>query len=280
MLTLTSSNRNENIRSAKISESIQKHSWLIILLVVLYILSYFTVTRNPRGFEIPALKESYILFAPSFASLILIYYIGFYLLYRYHLKPISRNERLYQLSWGVSFLVYGLLFIGLSFQAFGFKFADMTKPEIFFIWRLPMIFWVSGMWIGTASLFTDNRKLIFSSGIFIDVTGLAWFVYGLLIIKNIEQTMYGFLFWLFIPMCFIIAYIWWQYSRDMHVTSALMIAIGFGLMGISYAAWAPWHFSDLLYIYFIFYQLFIVSISFILAGFFALPKELLSRSEL
>ena len=245
----------------------------------MYILSYFTVTRNPRGIEIPSLKESYVLFAPSLTSLILIYYIGFYLLYRYYLKPISRNDRLYQLSWGISFLVYGLLFVGLSFQAFGFKFADMTKPEIFFIWRFPMILWVSGMWIGTVSLFTENRKIIFSSGMFIIIIGLVWFVYGLLIFRNIEQTMYGFLYWLFIPMCIIIAYIWWNYYQDLQITSARMIAVGFALMGVSYSGWAPWHFADLIYVYFIFFQLFIVSLSFILAGFFALPKELSSRSE-
>ena len=52
-----------------------------------------------------------------------------------------------------------------------------------------------------------------------------------------------------------------------------VISIGFlGLM-ITYMAWAPWHFADVIYIYFIWYSLFVLSLTPILFGFIIMSVE-------
>ncbi|MFX1516610.1 MAG: hypothetical protein ACFFC6_09895, partial [Promethearchaeota archaeon] len=97
--------------------------------------------------------------------------------------------------------------------------------------------------------------------------------------NSVEQTMYGFLFGEFIPISILIAYLFYHYGKDQKLSSLWILTIGFSLLALTYASWAPWHFSDLRYIYFIWFDLFLVSLAFILTGFFALPKELLSKEE-
>ena len=144
-----------------------------------------------------------------------------------------------------------------------------------------MILWVTGMLIGTMMLFTENKKFIYIPALIVFLAGEAWFFLQLVLFADanaIEQTMYGFLFGEFIPVSILIAYLFYTYGRDLKLSSAWLLAIGFSLLSLTYAAWAPWHFSGLLYIYFIWFDLFLVSLAFILAGFFALPKETASKA--
>jgi len=246
-------------------------------MTLFYILGFYLTLNTPHGWGFPRLRTSYVLFGPSITSLILLSYIGGYLLYRYHFNPIGKSESFYQLSWGLSFLVYAILFLGLCLQALSVPIADMTKPELFFIWRFPMILWVSGTWVGTSLLVTDNSRKVYISGFVIDILGGLWFVYGLLYKQDISLTMYTFLYFLFIPICFGVSYFWWRYSHEVHINSAKFLSLGFFLMGLSYATWAPWHFQDLLYLYYIFYQFFILSLCFVFAGFYGLPKDILIK---
>ena len=107
--------------------------------------------------------------------------------------------------------------------------------------------------------------------------GELWFVYRLIISPDIETTMYGFLFGGFIPMAITIAYLFFTYGRDLKFSSAYMLSIGFFVMALSYMAWAPWHFPEVIYIYFIWFDIFNLSLGIIFAGFFALPKETTAR---
>ncbi len=264
----------------RINEILRNHLPFVIIIMVVYILSALTVLTTPRGFEIPQLSDSYVLFGPSLSAFILLLVIGGYLIYRYLAKPRPRKESLFQLIWGVSFLLYSVTFFGLCLQSLGIDFANMNEPFFFFLWRNPMILWVTGMWTGTSMLFTEDKKVIYVPASIILLAGEAWFFLQLVLFVNvysIEQTMYGFLFGEFIPVSIFIAYLFYSYGKDLKLSSAWMLTIGFALLAITYVAWAPWHFSGLMYIYYIWFDIFLVSLAFILAGFFALPKETKSK---
>ncbi len=265
---------------SRIKEIRRNHLPFVIIIIVVCLLSALTVLTTPRGFEIPQLSESYVLFGPSLSAFILLLAIGGYLVIRYISKHPPRKESLYQLIWGVSFLLYSITFFGLCLQSLGIDIANMNEPNLFFLWRNPMILWVTGMWIGTMMLFTEDKKVIYIPASIILLAGEAWFFLQLVLFVNvysIEQTMYGFLFGEFIPVSILIAYLFYSYGKDLKLSSAWMLTIGFTLLAITYAAWAPWHFSGLMYIYFIWFDIFLVSLAFILSGFFALPKETLSK---
>jgi len=266
----------------QITNLLKRHKGFVILITIIYIFSAITVLTMPKGFEISQLIDSYILFGPSFSTFILLLTIGGYLIYRYLSKPSPREESMYQLIWGVSFLLYSVTFIGMCLQSLGFQFANMDDPIFFLLWRNPMILWVTGMFIGTMMLFTEDKKVIYTPALIILLAGEIWFFYRLVLfvdVNSIEQTMYGFLFGEFIPMSILIAYLFYTYGKNFKLSSAWVLTIGFSLLSLTYAAWAPWHFSDLRYIYFIWFDLFLVSLAFILTGFFALPKEIMSKLE-
>ena len=266
----------------KLLELIKNHLGLTLLIVVFYIISAFTVFTLPRGFEIPQLTDSYVLFGPSLSALILLLSIGGYLVYRYYIKPPPRKESMYQLIWGISFLVYSITFIGMCLQSLGCDFANLDDPVLFFLWRNPMILWVTGMLIGTLMLFTEDKMSIYIPSLVIFFAGEFWFFLRLVLIvdmNSVEQTMYGFLFGEFIPVAILIAYLFYFYAKNQKLSSAWILTIGFALLALTYASWAPWHFSDLRYIYFIWFDIFLVSLAFILTGFFALPKEIESKLE-
>ncbi|MFX0013176.1 MAG: hypothetical protein ACFFB2_05050 [Promethearchaeota archaeon] len=266
-----------------IKELFKKHTAFIILITIIYILSAVTVFTMPKGFEIPLLTERYTLFGPSFSAFILLIAIGGYLIYRYQLKPPPRKENMYQLYWGVSFLLFSVTFIGMCLQSLGLDFANMEDPIFFLLWRNPMILWVTGMMIGTLMLFTEDNKSIYVPALIVFLAGESWFFIRLVIfvdVNSIELTMYGFLFGEFIPVSILIAYLFYSYGKNLKLSSAWMLTMGFSLLALTYAAWAPWHFSELRYIYFIWFDLFLVSLALILTGFFALPKEITSKITL
>lgn len=271
--------KGENLMSQTI-DLLKSHISFVIIITIVYVLSAITVLTTPRGFEIPQLENSYMLFGPALSAFILLVVIGGYLVYRYLIKPFPRKESVYQLIWGVSFLIFSITFIGMCLQSLGFDFADTDKPFFFFLWRNPMILWATGMWIGTMMLFTENNKYIYIPGLIIFLAGESWFFLRLVLfvdVNSIEQTMYGFLFGEFIPISMLIAYLFYTYSKNQKLSSAWILTIGFSLLSLTYAAWAPWHFSDLRYIYFIWFDIFLVSLAFILTGFFALPKEITGK---
>ena len=111
----------EENQQPRIYEIIRRNLSFVIIITIVYILSALTVLITPRGFEIPELSESYVLFGPSLSALILLLVIGGYLIYRYLSKPSPKRESLFQLIWGVSFLLYSITFLGLCLQSLNFE---------------------------------------------------------------------------------------------------------------------------------------------------------------
>ena len=140
-----------------------------------------------------------------------------------------------------------------------------------------MVLWIAGMWIGVTKLLTDKTNLIYYSALLIVILGELWFLIGLIVLGDIEFTMYGFLYWEFVPMAFILALLWHNYGKGAELNSPKVIATGFALFGIAYLAWAPWHFEDLKFIWYIWFNVFLVSLALLLTGFYALPKEILGE---
>ncbi|MFX1311166.1 MAG: hypothetical protein ACFFHD_00950 [Promethearchaeota archaeon] len=101
-------------------------------------------------------------------------------------------------------------------------------------------------------------------------------ILGLFIIPSenpIEVTMYLFLHTIWIPICFTMAYIFAFYGYKGNETGPKLVGLGFFLLMISYHGWAPWHFEDVIYLYFIWYFLFLLSLTPILIGFVVMSVE-------
>ncbi len=260
-----------------ITDFVTRNSGYIVLLSILYMITTLIVIIKPRGFPVPEITASYALFGTSLAGFLLILSISGYLLFRYFTKKRPLEQAPFQLIWGISFLIYSITLAGLVFQAWGFKFANMTDPLIFLIWRTPMIIWVAGMWIGVSKLLVDDDRLVYFPAFIILILGEVWFVIGLIVFADIEFTMYGFLYWEFVPMAIILALLWYQYGKGTNLSSPNVIALGFVLFGITYLAWAPWHFKELEYMWFVWFNVYLVSLAFLLTGFYALPKEILGK---
>lgn len=260
-----------------LSDFLTQNSGYIVIIAIIYIFTSLIVFIKPQGFPVPELTNTYDLFGASLAALLLISFIGGYLLFRYFTKAQPLEQAHFQLIWGVSFFIYAILLLGLCLQALGFEFADMTDPGIFLIWRTPMILWVCGMLIGITKLLTDNFKLIYYPALVLFLAGEAWFFIGLILLQDIEFTMYGFLYWEFVPMAFVLAILWYHYGRGAQLSSPYVIMFGFILFGIAYLAWAPWHFEELKYMWFIWFNIYLVSLALLLTGFYALPKEILGK---
>jgi len=254
-------------------------NWRILLLVgiIYFWILAFTLT-TPRGFPIPQLEDTYNQFGLSLTALILLLIIGGYLIYRNYFKPLQlKGDVSHQVTWGVSFLIYALTFLGLCLEAWDFPFTDMNDPIIFLAWRTPMIVFVSGLWIGTSQLFIDNKKIIYSIALLVIFLGESWFFIGLIVLRNTELTMFGFLYLEFIPMTFILACLWYNYGKGSTLSSPYFLALGFFLLGLVYASWTPWHYEDLKYIYYTLFNMYNLALTMILVGFYALPKETLAR---
>ena len=260
-----------------ISNFITRNSGYLVIIVIIYICTTLIVIARPMGFAVPEIETSYDLFGASLAGFILTLIIGGYLLYRYFSRAEPLEQAPFQLIWGASFLVYSITLLGLLLQAWGFDFADMTDPIIFLVWRTPMILWVAGMWIGVVKLHTDNVQITYLVALLILLLGEIWFFVGLIIVGEIEFTMYGFLYWEFVPMAFVLAILWYNYGKGADLNSPKVITVGFTLFGIAYLAWAPWHVEELRYIWFVWFNIYLVALAFLLTGFYALPKEILGR---
>ena len=155
---------------------------------------------------------------------------------------------------------------------------ENSAPEIFFIWRFGMIIWAGASLYGILRILVEDRKKQIIPSIIVIIAGLFWFIYGLFVAnvaikERIETMMYGFLFTIWIPICFSISYIFLVYGRKSNTSGSKILFIGYLGLTITYMAWAPWHFGDVVYIYFVWYFLFQLSLVPILIGFILLARE-------
>jgi signal transduction histidine kinase len=262
------------------TDLIRRHWKFIVIILVFQVLTLFLITNEVKGFPIPELEKSYPIFILSFLAFVLIMFISGSLFYRWS-KWGKHLNLSYHLSWGISYLLFSIVFVGLMLESFGFEFANSQNPEIFFIFRQGMIFWAAGMWYGFGeilfSVHQQKKLLQIIPALYIILISELWFIYGLLIVSNIEFTMYGFLFSTFIPVSFTIAYMWYVFGFKRYILTGyskravFYLIIGFVWFGITYAAWSPWHFADVQYVYAIWFGLFLIALTLMLIGFMMLP---------
>jgi hypothetical protein len=142
-----------------------------------------------------------------------------------------------------------------------------------------MILWAGASLYGILRILTENKKIQIIPPITAMGAGFLWFIYGLFVVdipivaERINQMMYGFLFGIWIPICFSISYIFLYYGRKAGVTGPKILFLGYLGLTITYMGWAPWHFSNVIYFYFVWYFLFLLSLVPILVGFMMLSKQ-------
>ncbi|MDD1778193.1 MAG: hypothetical protein LUQ65_08495 [Candidatus Helarchaeota archaeon] len=224
----------------------------------------------------PTLGNFYnlVTFGLGLDSTVLIWLIAGFLLYRWA-KGGRSNKSL--LVWGLGFFIYSVTFFAHILKGWGIPWAnENASPATFFLWRFGMILWAGGSLYGILRILVKDRKTQILPPIAVIVVGFIWFIYGLFFAGDptpIESTMYTFLFAIWIPICFSISYIFLLYGRRSKSTGPKILFIGYLGLTITYMGWAPWHFSNVIYFYFVWYFLFLLSLIPILIGFILLSRE-------
>ncbi|MFX1424116.1 MAG: hypothetical protein ACFFB2_17505 [Promethearchaeota archaeon] len=235
--------------------------WLPLVGIIYIFLATIILTQS-SSLLIPELNVSTIQFVLSFSVLLILSAIGLYLLV---------NN--YQIVWGLSFLLYAFSFLGLCLRIFGLPLTDINNPIIFHIWLLPLIFFTSGMWIGTSKLLFEDKISNYLPALLILLVGECWSLVGLLMLKNVTLTILGLQYGLFIPVVLFFTYIWIYLAKTSPYSSPWFLALGFLVLAVIYCFWNPWMSSDLL-LYSFFFSLFNIALGIILIGFYFLTKDL------
>jgi hypothetical protein len=250
------------------------HFLYIFGIIIISIISVYTLVHLPHGQPIVVLESSFFLFGLGFNSTILLWTIAGYLLLRW-IRTKRKNMSLF--IWSISFFIYSITFVAHIFRALGVPYAnENSSPLHFFAWRWGMPFFSAGILYGILKILTENKKLQNIPSIFILFLGFLMLIFGLFIIPSenpIEVTMYLFLHTIWIPICFTMAYIFAYYGYKAKEIGPKLVGLGFFVLMVSYHGWAPWHFQDVVYIYFIWYFLFLLSLTPILLGFFLMSVE-------
>ncbi len=246
-------------------DSPSKHKYLFLILGVLFLYGLYSVIYLPElgpGMFAP-LEKTFWLFGLSGMAFAFLWMCGVFCLYQW------RKTNMFScLIWGLSFIVYSVTFIGLMLASFGI--VNTKQPETFFIFRQSMIIWAAGIYYGLSIMITENKFFTKGISLLILVSGYLWFIHGLLFVKNIEYTMYGFLSFLFVPVSFLFGYLFVKYSKMVVGSGMKWIAAGMFLMGIAYMAWAPWHKN---FIYALWFFVYDIALSLIFLGLTHLPYD-------
>lgn len=246
------------------------------------VLDVLVIRFQPHGEGIPALSGTSQKFSLSLQAIIFIYIIVIFLFYRW---KVTGKSNVSTLVWAIAFALYGIVFIGMMLESLNISWAKSSDPTLFFWWRQPMILWVALMYYGISTILTDNKRVRILPAVLMLGVGYSIFVFGLFVLRGLDvsetinNTMYGFLYSLWTPLCAVIAYSFLLYGRQDHLASPKILTGGFALLGITYLAWAPWHFQEVIYIYYIWFALFDVSLAFIMLGYIVLPFEIKGKEK-
>lgn len=249
-------------------ELVRNHYKFVVAVAIVVVLDVLVLTYRPIFSPWPVIETTYTLFSFSVQGTLLLYAIGGFLLHRW---LATGRQNTSTLCFGIAFCVYGVLLVGLVCQALGFPWADMTDPALFFAWRHVMILWAALMYHGLARIVTKNRKIRVYPAVAIVASGYAIFVWGLLFVGDIELMMYAFLYSVWSPVCFLLVYLFWLFSKKVGISAPKIIAVGFVCLSTTYLFWAPTHGT---YNYWLIYALFNVSNALILIGFVILPYQI------
>jgi len=242
-------------------EQLKDYVQTILILLIVYLVGILNIFYVPEWKGPEILKNNFPLFSLSLVAVILIISIGGFLLRRW---KITGKENITTLIWALSFFVYVLTFIGLILKSLGVSWANTGIPLFFFIYRQPMILFIAGIYYGIIRILTKSKFWRGYITTLIIISSYMWFIYGLFIKGNIELTMHGFLSFIFIPVCFFVASLFYIYGNNEKLKPMKFLGLGFAFLGLTYMGWAPWH-KD--YFYFIMYTLFILSLVLILISF-------------
>lgn len=242
-------------------------SWIdiriISILAAIYIIGIAVVLTVPQLEPALIPAETFWLFGLSLQAIILLFGTGIVILYNWFRNPYPPLK-----VWSVSFVIYSLTFIGLLLSSLGT--VSEKIPVVFFLFRNSMIIWAAGMIYGLATHLGFDRKLKYVVSSMVIIFGYAWFAWGLLLVANIEYTMYGFLYFIFIPVCVYLSWAFYRAAETTGFTSFKYISLGMAGLAITYGAWAPWHQN---YIYSVWFFMFNLSLVPIFAGFIGLFQE-------
>ena len=260
-----------------VKETIIKNLFYFIGIILIGILGVLVIIFQPQWpapqILDPTINNPYnlVTFGLGLDTSILILTIATYLMYRWHAGGRSNTSLL---VWGICFYFYSVTFIAHIFRGFGVGWANENiHPLAFFLYRFGMILWAAGSLYGILRIFVEDKKIYIILPLIVIAIGTIWFIYGLFIVINIEWMMYGFLFSVWIPICFSISYIFFMYGRKSGYTGPKLLFLGYLGLTITYMGWAPWHFAGVVYFYFVWYFLFLLSLVPILIGFMLLAKE-------
>lgn len=266
---------------ANVKDIIINYMVYFIGMIIIGALAVFVLIFKPIGIA-PAILDprlgptagnyfNLLFFGLGLDTTVIIWTIGIYLLYRW-LKGGRSNTSL--LIWSLSFFLYSITFVAHIFKGLGFWWANENfSPEFFFLWRWGMILWAGGSLYGILRILVKKKALQIIPSAVVIAVGFAWFFYGLFVIRDIEWMMYGFLFMIWIPICFSISYVFLIYGRRSGYSGPKILFLGYLGLTITYMAWAPWHFGSVIHFYFTWYFLFLLSLVPILVGFVLLSRE-------
>lgn len=254
--------------SKRLKYFVKENWWFALLLAAVYGAGIYAIIYKPLLPEVQPLSKTFWLFGLSLQAAVILIWIGIYLLRRW-VKGQEKNQT--QLIWGASFLLYSIVFIGMMLQALGIPWANASRPDIFFWYRQFMIIWIAGMYYGVSRfVYRDRRYLQIVPTAAILLAGYGIFAYGLFQVKDIEYTMYTFLYLVFVPTLAILARLFWKYSSISGNSAPRYISIGFGGIALTYLAWAPWHKTTF---YGVWFALYVLSLVPLLVGFLLIPRE-------
>lgn len=236
--------------------------WVPVVGVVYLILATIALVQLD-DFLTPELDVSTIQLGLSLAAFLLLLSIGSYLL-----------THGYRSIWGISFLIYAINFLGLCLKTLDFPFTNIDNPIIFHLWILPVVLFISSMWIAVSSFFVENKKIMYLPALFILILGESWFFISLSVFKDVELAIFGVSFGLLIPSLIYQGYIWYRFGKDSIYAPPSFLALGFSLMGLIQILWNPWQVGILGQMYFILFTLYIVSLVVIFVGFRNLTHDL------
>lgn len=249
--------------SAAISRVFWVDKKILFILAIIYLLGILVVITLPQLEPALIPQETFWLFGLSLQAIFLLLGIAIVILYNWYRNPYSPLK-----VWSVSFAVYSLTFFGLLLTSLGI--IDENIPVVFFLFRNTMIIFAAGMIYGLATHLNFDKKLRYLISSLIIIFGYIWFIWGLLLVSNIEYTMYGFLYFIFIPASAYVAWAFYMAAKETGFSSFKYISLGMVGLAITYGAWAPWHLN---YIYGVWFFLFNLSLVPIFAGFIGLFHE-------
>ncbi|MEM4244668.1 MAG: hypothetical protein QXR60_00475 [Candidatus Nanoarchaeia archaeon] len=238
-----------------------KNNILIFLMVIILILGILDIIYMPKWKGPEFLKEDFPRFCLSLLSIVLLFSIGLFLLHRY---KVTGKENKTTLIWAYSFFIFSLTFTGMLLHTLKIPWADLNNPHYFFLHRQWMILFSVGIYYGLMKVVTESKFLRVYLTLFILIISYFIFIFGLLILKNIDLTMSLFLYFIFSPICIMIAHFFFRYGKEENVPTMNIVSLGFVSLAIAYLTWLPWYYD---YFYFICFTLFNLSLVLILVGF-------------